>query len=163
MRDCFKTQKFPLLLTGDVGSGKSTFAALIHRDYRDRRFKPSFFLKAAGAAADLKTAEFGGVMIPGCAEPLTGSALLRRWCELAGLLVIDDLTNGVLFDFGKQALWRIIDARANRPLVLTANGTPDHVFAWLGESAADRIRQGTVIVMSGESHRSRGFEDRVFA
>jgi len=164
MRECFASRCFPLTICGPVGTGKSTFAALIHRDCCVRS---AMFLKAATAAAQLKQAEFGGVMVAGCPEPLSELSLMRRWCELAGLLVIDDVTNGhaggVLLDTAKAMLWKIIDGRADRPLVLTANGTDQELFAWLGQSAADRLRQGTVILMGGDSHRTKGFEERIFA
>ena len=164
LRACFEKRKFPLVLCGDVGTGKSTFAALIHRDCG---LRSPMFVKASSSAAQLKQAEFGGVMVAGCQEPLSELALMRRWCELAGLLVIDDVTNGhaggALLETAKSMLWKIIDGRADRPLVLTANGTDEELFTWLGQSAADRLRQGTMILMGGESHRAKGFEDRLHA
>jgi hypothetical protein len=87
---------------------------------------------------------------------LTDQALLGRWCERAGLLVLDDLTNGLTFgNPATKALWRIINERAGRPAIYTANETPDSLAAKFGESLADRLAQGTVLLWSGESRRQQ--------
>lgn len=142
--------RWPVLVTGDVGVGKSIMAALAYRDWSGPSAK---FLSAADAVSVLKRGEFGGVMIPGCAEPQSDVQLLRSWCERTTLLVLDDLTNGLSHQGSKDALWRIINARAGRPAIYTANGSPDELADFFGASLSDRLFQGTTIIWPGKSRR----------
>ena len=57
-----------------------------------------------------------------------------------------DLTNGLTFGTATKALWRIINERADRPMIVTANGTPESLAEALGDSLADRLTQGTVLL-----------------
>ncbi len=150
MNRCRQQRRWPLVVLGDKGVGKSVFAALAYRDWPDGS---AFFLTAATAASQLKTAETQGIELPDVQYRLTDQALLRRWCELAGLLVLDDLTNGLTFGTATKALWRIVNERADRPMIVTANGTPESVAEILGESLADRLAQGTRLLWPGESKR----------
>lgn len=138
------------MLCGDVGVGKSVFAALAYRDWQHGS---AHFLPAATAASFLKTAEIDGVLLPGAFDTVRDGNLLRRWCERSGLLVLDDLTNGLTFGTAVKSLWRIINERAGRPAIYTANGSPDEVAAALGVSLLDRLFHGTCILWPGESRR----------
>ncbi len=137
-------------MLGDKGVGKSVFAALAYRDWS---LGSAHFLPAATAASMLKTAEIQGIELPDVQCRMTDQALLRRWGELAGLLVLDDLTNGLTFGTATKALWRIINERADRPMIVTANGSPETIAEILGESLTDRLAQGTVLLWPGESKR----------
>lgn|GEM_PF-1631196 len=147
---CCQQRHWPLVVLGDKGVGKSVFAALAYCDWS---LGSAHFLTAATAASMLKTAETQGIELPDVQYRMTDQALLRRWCELAGLLVLDDLTNGLTFSTATKALWRIINERADRPMIVTANGSPETIAEVLGESLADRLAQGTVLLWPGESKR----------
>ena len=146
-----KANRWPVLITGDVGVGKSTVAALCYRDWSGLTAK---YMTASSAASTLKKAEFGGVVLPGALDSIGDVALLRSWCERTGLLVLDDLTNGLSHEGAKAALWRIIDGRAGRPAVYTANGSPDELAAFFGLSLKDRLFHGTSILWPGKSKRT---------
>lgn len=141
---------WPILLLGDVGVGKSTLAALAYRDWQGTTAK---FMPAALAASLLKQASMGGVILPPAMYEVGESTVIKSWCENVGLLVLDDLTNGHAFANSKDMLWRIIDGRAGRPAVYTANGTPDELAAFFGLSLKDRLFQGTTILWGGQSRR----------
>ena len=143
--------RWPVLITGDVGVGKSSVAALCYRDWNGSSAK---YMTAASAASTLKKAEFGGVVLPGAMDAIGDVALLRNWCERAGLLVLDDLTNGLSHEGAKAALWRIIDGRAGRPAVYTSNGSPDELASFFGLSMKDRLFHGTSILWPGKSKRT---------
>lgn len=143
--------RWPVLITGDVGVGKSSVAALCYRDWTGSTAK---YMTAASAASTLKKAEFGGVVLPGAMDAIGDVALLRSWCERTGLLVLDDLTNGLSHEGAKAQLWRIIDGRANRPAVYTANGSPDELASFFGKSMKDRLFHGTSILWPGNSRRT---------
>lgn len=149
-RVCCDEQRWPFVLCGDWGVGKSVFAALAYREWP---IGAAYFLPAATAASTLKTAEIHGVTIPNALDPLNDGQLLRKWCQRAGLLVLDDLTNGLTFANAVKSLWRIINERAGRPAIYTANGSPDEIAAELGGSLSDRLFQGTCVLWPGESRR----------
>lgn len=144
------SQRWPILVLGDVGVGKSTLAALAYRDWGGTTAK---FMSAALAATLLKQASMGGVVLPGAMYEVGDASVMKSWCENTGLLVLDDLTNGHAFENSKQMLWRIIDGRAGRPAIYTANGTPDELAAFFGMSLKDRLFQGTTILWGGASRR----------
>ena len=52
-----------------------------------------------------------------------------------------------------KALWRILNERADRPMIVTANGTPETLAETLGESRTDRLAQGTMLFWPGPSKR----------
>ena len=147
---CCEQGHWPLVLCGDVGVGKSVFAALAFRDWQRGS---AHFLSAASAASLLKTAEINGVLLPGASDTVRDGALLRRWGLNTGLLVLDDLTNGLTFANAAKSIWRIINERAHRPAIYTANGSPDDLADALGTSLSDRLFHGTCLLWPGDSRR----------
>lgn len=100
--------------------------------------------------------------------------LRREWAEAENdvlnyvktcdLLVIDDLGTENVSEFTKEKIFNLIDTRyrANKPMLITTNLTPDEIREKLGSRIADRIA-GSCLEYEVKGESKRKFDKKAFA
>lgn len=100
--------------------------------------------------------------------------LRREWAEAENdvlnyvktcdLLVIDDLGTENVSEFTKEKMFNLIDTRyrANKPMLITTNLTPDEIREKLGSRIADRIA-GSCLEYEVKGESKRKFDKKAFA
>ncbi|MBM6875965.1 ATP-binding protein [Fusobacterium mortiferum] len=100
--------------------------------------------------------------------------LRREWAEAENdvlnyvktcdLLVIDDLGTENVSDFTREKMFNLIDTRyrANKPMIITTNLTPEEIEKTLGSRIADRIA-GSCLEYEVKGKSKRKFDKKAFA
>ncbi len=82
------------------------------------------------------------------------AALLLKRCEVASLVVIDELgCRDKVTDHHYETVKRVIDRRAGRPLVVVSNLAAKGLAGVYDDRIVDRLWSGTVIEFAGKSRR----------
>ncbi len=150
-RDWFAGGKTWLVLSGDVGTGKSVAAAATLID--ERRASPSVVFqgdKRRGTIAFRRASSV--VRMSAFDEGARELELLKS----VAMLVIDDLGTEHATSWGQSLIHEIFDTRHDDKLrtIITTNIRRDQLKAALGDRLADRIAQdGKVVFLEGKSMR----------
>lgn len=133
-----------LLLTGDVGRGKTHLAAAIvrHAILTRRRAR---FLRAADLYAEIRKC-YG--------ENESELTLLESLTDVP-LLALDDLGAGSLSDHERRVTLEVLDRRLNarKPAVVTSNWTLDEIAARLDDRVASRLAGMARLELRGDDRR----------
>lgn len=139
--------RWPLVLTGDVGSGK-TCAALSLLDFVQGGRK---FMTVAQMCEELIGVQNGQREYGG--KPDTLPAWWARWRE-AKCIVLDELAaRDKVSDFQYESVKRAIDEREERPSVFISNLPLDVLSRVYDNRIASRLAGGTVIHFKGADRR----------
>ena len=145
---------WPLAVCGPPGTGK-TCAALCLCDHCDG---DSRYWTAAGLCELLVMSQSG--RLEWSREGYGGTVwpeTVWRWVAGAALVVLDEVgCRDRVSDFAYETVKRVIDDRYGKPLVVLSNHTLDVVARLYDDRIADRLAEGTVIVLQGESRRLAG-------
>ena len=143
--------RWPLLLAGCPGSGKSVAACLLARQSPSWRFWEASRLLAlivSARTSDSKTAPWPVwpelCETPGQTVELTESQMLRH-IETAGMLVLDDVGTRDLRDAQADVFLTILNLRVNKPTIITTNCDRAKLTAAVGARSVSRILAGSVV------------------
>lgn len=144
-------RRFPTVLAGRVGVGKSTVAAIVAR---------AFTTWAWYAADDLLTTlmdcrQHGSVQrwdAQGYAVITTEQQMLRR-IEQAAIVVLDDVGTRQLSEAQTEALRAVLDCRIRKPLVVTTNCNTQQLIESVGNRNTSRLLAGAVVQIGGSDRR----------
>ena len=150
-----RDKRWPLLLAGTTGAGKSCLAALLATMVPNWRFIECSELLGAimtCRTSDTKTAQM---------HAMDGTGLIERneseifsWCERAPILVLDDVGTRQLSEAQADALLRIVNGRLGKPLIVTTNCTESELRERVGERIVSRL-------MPGAKYRLKSLDRRV--
>lgn len=156
VRDWFTTDKCWLVLSGDVGTGKSAAAGLALRMERERQILEPNFSDANTRRRPARSIAFRRaaalVRMSGFNEGAEELAKLKS----VAMLVVDDLGTEHSTSWGNSLIHEIFDTRHDDKLrtIITTNIKRDALKAALGDRLADRIAQdGKVVFLEGKSMR----------
>ncbi len=151
---------WPLYFFGQSGRGKSFMAALIFAEWEQRIWKVDakheqvlwqhepIFWKAGEIVSELLDARY---------RNKTG--LIKKACDEAGLIVIDDIIDRAATDARQSAILDLIEWRGNKPLILTGNFDLNELVALkVDDRIIDRIQKGRQVKFSGPSLRASELE-----
>lgn len=143
--------RWPLLLVGCPGAGKSVAACLLARQSMSWRFwecSRLLGLLMACRMSETKTAPWP--VWPELAETPGQTVELREgqmWqhIEQATVLVLDDVGTRELKDAQADAFLEILNKRMNRPTIITTNCDRAKLRQAVGERSLSRILAGSVV------------------
>lgn len=119
-----EAKRFPLLLIGQTGRGKSCSAACIYRAWK----ATARWYRTDEITDKILTARFKGTVTEyvadGSVVTMTEAALLKR-IQDTSLIVLDDFGRTKLDDRHRGVLTDILDVRVDRPLIVTLNASAD--------------------------------------
>ena len=153
--------KWPLYVWGDVGVGKSCAALAVCDHVRGAEFF------TFGEFADLfQSAKFGRLAtthqrahptVERCRESFNinwDTGRWWRWIASLPLVVIDDFgTRGNATKTEYDAMFTLLERRANLPLIITSNLSIEMACELFDARIQDRIEPGTRLRIQGESRR----------
>ncbi len=142
-RDWLKSGKTWLLLSGDVGTGKSIAAA----------YALKHAIEAAPYGAKSAFRRASGVVRMSAFDE---GARELEFLKSASMLVIDDLGTEHATSWGQSLIHEIFDTRHDdrRRTIITTNIKREQLKAALGDRLSDRIAQdGKVVCLEGKSMR----------
>lgn len=141
-----------LILSGNVGAGKTHLCCALLRDVIDKTAQPCFYV-----SFDEMVNMFRETMdrTAGCTE----RELIARFARYR-LLVIDEVGLQKFSDYELTVAYKVINARYQneRPTVLATNVNANNLKNCIGERAVDRLREngGRALVFDWMSYRDGG-------
>lgn len=155
-------RRWPVFIFGGTGSGKTSAAACIYRDWRKSpellgtarwwRMENllSYILKARFNHEGIVT-----YLPSGDSVRVTEGGLFASFAQ-ADLAVLDDVGAGEQNQQRTSVLLQLIDSRVGKPMLLTSNMDISEIELRYGDRIASRIVDGTIIHATGEDRRLRG-------
>lgn len=151
-----KAGAWPLLLSGDYGTGKTCAAAVVFGQFTQRPIwaRADDFLSAiaqgrGGKAVPIECVnEFG--------ETVTKSVPYDQFMgrvRSRSAVFLDDIATRQPTDPMYQSLFDLLEIRKGQPLVMTTNKTLSELAAMYDDRVADRLAAGTVVRFEGKSRR----------
>lgn len=147
--------KWPIILAGDVGAGKSCLALLLWSLFPDRSARFIECSALLGHVMTARTSESKTATMPlldGGVVDRTETEIMR-WCEQASLLVLDDVGLRALTEPQSEALLRIVNLRHRKPLIVTTNCTALDLPKMVGERINSRLREGAAFRIESPDRR----------
>lgn len=84
-----------------------------------------------------------------------------NWLASVNLLIVDEIGTGLVNEWRVEMLWRILECRAGKPLLLTGNIGLNTIGEQFDERIQSRIVDGSPIEVVGHDLRRIGLERRV--
>ena len=151
--------RWPLLLTGKTGTGKTCLAGLIFERFPDMEQPMGggecYWVNAtdglrAMVCSQVEHQRFFG-MPQGVPTRYFDHLNAAREC---GLLVLDDLGARKPSEAVQEVVLALINARAGKPFIVTTNLGMKELAANYDDRVVDRLGEGTVLEFSGKSRRT---------
>ncbi|MCA9073675.1 MAG: ATP-binding protein [Planctomycetaceae bacterium] len=160
MREAVRQQSWPLVIWGNVGSGKTSTAALLYASWSRDDVK---WFSAAEFVRVVQTARRDGqVLLPGSVNTVGEESIWRVRVDQSSLVILDDLGTRMPTDSQYEILFELIDRRAGKPLVVSTNHSPDGLANIFDERITSRLLAGTVIEFAlPDRRRQQGRRFRV--
>ena len=158
LRKLFKLNNFPLYLYGKTGVGKSFMAAYIYCRYgqKDKQgYADPFFDALFLRYSDLRDEHMRNAK-NGLPSPWDRMKRDRQ------LVVIDEIGTGDVSETRNELLWKILELRRDKPLILTSNLLPTELAQRFDTRIKSRIMAGTLVEMCGPDLREVGAAMRSF-
>lgn len=158
IRTLKQTRKWPLLLTGDVGTGKTCSAVCLYNAYQTL----PMWHRSDDLLLAMSLGRNGGVQVETFNEygelyrkAIPYSDFIGRVSRTC-CLFLDDLGTRKPTEPMQQALFDLLEYRKGKAVCVTTNKTIPEIAELYDDRIADRFVAGTVIRFRGKSRRQRG-------
>lgn len=152
---CAAESPWPLLVWGDVGTGKTRFGLIVHDFYS------GLFMDFADLAAEYTALRRGELECEHSA--LSSSANVRKmreteWIDALGqprVFVLDDIARrgDTQSETARELLSRFLDRREGMPTILISNLGPMDLATAYDDRVGSRMCCGTVVRVDGDDRR----------
>lgn len=165
INDAIKGKRWPLLLTGSVGTGKTCAAAVVYGEYA-RNALPMWH-RADDLLLSISLGRQNGVQVEQWDQYREVKRVVIPFAQFvaraanASCVVLDDLGTRAPTESMYAALFDLLEWRRQKPLLITSNKTLPELASMYDDRIASRLAGGTVIVMSGKDQRARGVIQKV--
>lgn len=148
-----RERRWPVLLAGPCGVGKSCLAALVASKIPGWRFIAVSELLAAVVSARTSDAKTVVMRTMAGQEVERSEFDIFRWVEDSPMLVLDDLGVRRLTEVQGDILLRVCDLRLSKPTIVTTNCDARQLREFIGDRATSRLLAGARIWMDGKDRR----------
>ena len=142
----------PIMIQSEkVGNGKTHLACAILREWMIKRIDTNaIFIPAVDMLLALRGS------FESESEGEREAALIRTWSE-TGLLVIDDLGAEKASEYGRQAMYQVVNRRYMHlmPTIITSNASTAEITEKNGAPFMSRVSCGLVILPDGSDLRAK--------
>lgn len=159
VRNASRSQAWPLVLWGNVGSGKTCLSALIYASWNNANVR---WINAVEFARRVQTVrKEGQIPIAGSAYTVGETSLWETTVDTPSLLVVDDL--GITDPTPSQVaiIYELIDRRRNKPMIVSTNLDLNEIEQLYDDRIASRLSAGTIIQFATRDLRASGREFKV--
>lgn len=157
VRAAVARKRWPLVLAGPVGTGKTTIAALVYRGWHlaDGRNGTCRWRLCDELLSQIYSARLKGHVItftPNGETVKNTESGLRRAVRDADLLVLDDLGRAQVRDDQYSILLDVLDSRAHKPTIITTNKTIEQLDEVYDTRLVSRISRH-ILPITGRDRR----------
>lgn len=153
-------EKWPLVITGPVGTGKSCAMACLYRSFwmPKESHKPILWYDSGKLLADItscRTNKTGFISIinrDGSTTEISENGFYRK-IENAALLCLDDVGVREASPTQREIFNRIIDLRADKPTIITTNLNHQKFKEAFDDRSFSRVFSGPVVLADGDDKR----------
>ena len=153
LADAIRSKHWPIYMFGPAGCGKSSAMACLYRAYKP---EARWILLEPFVQQIMKCRQDGRVEVQ---VPYTGESVWRsetQWFNLverSPLLCIDDVGLRQPSESAYEVVFKLINARGDRPTIYTSNLDEKALIHLYGKRIESRVLSGTVIECTGEDRR----------
>ncbi len=147
IRSIASKKAFPIYIFGATGRGKSFLAALL-------------YCRWSGLHA--KFVRYGDLV-----EKVVESSSKQfrsPWeaVKEASLLVVDEIGIGVSNDWKTEIMWKLLEVRKDKPLILTGNLEPKELAGHFDQRIKSRLAGGSLLELCGRDRRADNLQKRLY-
>lgn len=165
LEECFAARRWcPLLIHGGTGTGKTCVASLIYRGRKSALwFRADDLLLSLAAGRQSNAVTLDNMTDDGrlVSETVKFREALNRVRNTTWLF-LDDLgvqsmtgeKSGWISEARLATLFDLLEGRKGMPTVITSNHAPDRLATLFDDRIVDRLDEGYVLFLDGESRRA---------
>lgn len=165
LEDCFRLRRWcPLLIHGGTGTGKTCVASLIYRSRKSAMwFRADDLLLSLAMGRQSNSITLDNLTEQGqlVSETVKFREALNRIRNTTWLF-LDDLgvqsmsgeKSGWIAEARLAALFDVLEGRKGMPTVITTNHDPQRLAVLFDDRIVDRLDEGCVLFLDGESRRA---------
>ena len=158
IRNACNQERWPLILSGSFGSGKTCAAACLYGQFSHLPMWyrcDDLLLQLATGRMGMITTEYLNDLGELTTAEVTYTKFVQRLGERSALF-LDDLGIRKPTEAMYQAFFNILEWRKNKPLIITSNKSFSEIAQLYDDRIADRLAVGTLVKFTGRSRRQKG-------
>lgn len=157
LRSAIRESRWPVLMHGPAGTGKSCASACIYRRWpksdRVHWYRLEEFVRDI---VQCRKSPEGHVRktVQGQAVYRTEATLWSLADDAAALWCLDDFGTRAVTEAGFDIVFELIDRRTAKPTIVTSNLSLREIAELHDDRISDRLKAGSVIEVTGQSRRT---------